>query len=84
LFVKILSLQPSKTIFIREIDEELWPTDEFGEYLVESDADIERICEGKGSALFPLTDPDARIRKFKQLKDGEKYDVFTRYRRFYR
>jgi superfamily II DNA or RNA helicase len=46
---------------------------------VECDADMEKIYENKGSALYKITEPKKRITKFKQLKDGETYGVFSRY-----
>ena len=47
--------------------------------VVESDADMEKIYEGKGSALYLISEPKKRLTKLKQLKDGEKYGVFSRY-----
>jgi hypothetical protein len=46
---------------------------------VEGDADMKEIYEGKGSALYLITDPAKKITKFKQLEDGQKYGVFSRY-----
>ena len=43
----------SKTIFIQDIDEECRPIDSFTEFVVENDADLKQIFEGKGSALQP-------------------------------
>jgi hypothetical protein len=83
LFVKIIPATQdpiaSKTIYIRDIDEECKPLDTCTEVLVECDADMERIYESKGSALYLITEPKKRLTKFKQLKDGEKYGVFSRY-----
>ncbi|KAI8896917.1 hypothetical protein BC833DRAFT_658974 [Globomyces pollinis-pini] len=78
-YVKILS----KTIFIQDIDIDRHPIDSFGEYVVENDADIIQIFEGVGSALYSLTNPNKCITKFKQLVDGEKYNVYSRYNRSY-
>jgi hypothetical protein len=83
LFVKIIPATQdpiaSKTIYIRDIDEECQPLDSYTEVVVESDADMEKIYESKGSALYLITEPKKRLTKFKQLKDGEKYSVFSRY-----
>lgn len=83
LFVKLIPASldsiASKTIYIRDIDEECRPLDSYTEVLVESDADMKEIYESKGSALYLLTEPKKRLTKFKQLKDGEKYGVFSRY-----
>ena len=83
LFVKLIPVTndsiASKTIYITDIDEECRPLDSFTEVLVESDADMKEIYESKGSALYLLTEPKTRLTKFKQLKDGEKYGVFSRY-----
>lgn len=83
LFVKIIPATQdsiaSKTIYIRDIDEECQPIDSYTEVLVESDADMKEIYESKGSALYLITEPKKRLTKFKQLKDGEKYGVFSRY-----
>lgn len=46
---------------------------------MENDADLKEIYEGKGSALYLLAEPRKLLTKFKQLKDGEKYGVFSRY-----
>ncbi len=75
LFVKL----SSKTIYIRNIDEECRPRDSFTEVVVEGDADMKEIYERKGSALYLITDPEKRITKFNQLKDGQKYGVFSLY-----
>jgi hypothetical protein len=40
---------------------------------------LKQIFEGKGSALYQLTNPKKRITMFKQLIDGEKYNVYSRY-----
>ena len=40
---------------------------------------MKEIYESKGSALYLLTEPKKRLTKFKQLKDGEKYGVLSRY-----
>jgi len=83
LFVKLIPASldsiASKTIYIRDIDEECRPLDSYTEVSVESDADMKEIYESKGSALYLLTEPKKRLTKFKQLKDGGKYDVFSRY-----
>jgi len=73
------SIASKKTIYIRDIDEECRPLDSYTEVLVGSDADMKEIYESKGSALYLLTEPKKLLTKFKQLKDGEKYDVFSRY-----
>ena len=69
----------SKTIFIQDIDEDCRPIDSFTKVIVENDADLKQIYEGKGSALFQLSNPKDRVTKMKQLIDGEKYNVFSRY-----
>ena len=83
LFVKLIpEIQDpieSKTIYIRDIDEECKPLDTFTQVVVENDADMKEIYENNGSALYLITDPKKRLTKFKQLKDGEKYGVFSRY-----
>jgi hypothetical protein len=83
LFVKVIPTTQdtiaSKTIHIRDIDEECKPLDSYTEVVVECDAHIKEIYENKGSALYKITEPKKRITMFKQLKDGEKYGVFSRY-----
>ncbi|KAJ8322660.1 hypothetical protein O5D80_008203 [Batrachochytrium dendrobatidis] len=64
-----------------DIDEECRPLDSFSKYLVESNDDLKQILEGKGSALYQLFNPKDKIIKFKQLIDGEKYNVYSRYER---
>ncbi|KAJ8322731.1 hypothetical protein QVD99_007629 [Batrachochytrium dendrobatidis] len=83
LIVKTLgsSAPAQKTIFIQDIDEECCPLDSFSKYLVENDADMEDIYEGKGSALYKLSDPKKQITLVEQLINGEKYNVFSRYER---
>jgi hypothetical protein len=68
-----------KTIFVQDIDEECRPVDSFTEVIVENDVDLKQIFEGKGSALYLLSNPKKRITKFKQLIDGERYNVYSRY-----
>ncbi|OAJ38592.1 hypothetical protein BDEG_22500 [Batrachochytrium dendrobatidis JEL423] len=75
------SAPAQKTIFIQDIDEECRPLDSFSKYLVESNDDLKQILEGKGSALYQLFNPKDKIIKFKQLIDGEKYNVYSRYER---
>ena len=85
LYVKVLQQAPlsshilSKSIFIQDIDEECRPIDSFTEVVVENDADLKQIYGGKGEALYQLANPKKRITKFKQLIDGEKYNVYSRY-----
>ncbi len=83
LFVKIIPATQdpiaSKTIYIQDIDEECKPLDSYSKFLVESDADLKEIYESKGSALYLISEPKTKLTKFKQLKDGEKYSVFSRY-----
>ena len=83
LFVKLIPVTQdsiaSKTIYIRDIDEECRPLDSFTEVLVQSDADMKEIYERKGSALYLITEPKKRLTKFNQLKDGGKYGVFSLY-----
>ncbi|OAJ42963.1 hypothetical protein BDEG_26349 [Batrachochytrium dendrobatidis JEL423] len=83
LIVKTLgsSAPAQKTIFIQDIDEECCPLDSFSKYLVESNDDLKQILEGKGSALYQLFNPKDKIIKFKQLINGEKYNVYSRYER---
>ncbi|KAI3655834.1 hypothetical protein MP638_006493 [Amoeboaphelidium occidentale] len=69
----------SKTIFIRDIDEECRPLKTFTKFLVENDAGLRGIFENKGSSLFRVSDPDKKITSFLQLEDGEKYEVHSRY-----
>ncbi|EGF76398.1 hypothetical protein BATDEDRAFT_92756 [Batrachochytrium dendrobatidis JAM81] len=57
------------------------PLDSFSKYLVESNDDLKQILEGKGSALYQLFNPKDKIIKFKQLINGEKYNVYSRYER---
>lgn len=51
----------------------------FTKVIVENDVDLKQIFEGKGSALFLLSNPKKLITKFKQLIDGERYNVYSRY-----
>ncbi|KAJ2986781.1 hypothetical protein HDV02_006571 [Globomyces sp. JEL0801] len=71
----------SKTIYIRDIDEEFKPLDSYTEVVVESDADLKEIYESKASALYLIGEPNKQLTKFRQLKDGERYGVFSRYER---
>jgi hypothetical protein len=68
------------TIFVHDIDAECVPLDSFTEVIVENDVDLKQIFEGKGSALYLLSNPKKRITKFKQLIDGERYNVYSRYK----
>lgn len=77
LFVK--PTVPTKTIFIQEVDEEYRPIESFTKATVESDADVDRIIGKKGEALYKISNPNERITKFKQIEDGEKYNVYSRY-----
>jgi hypothetical protein len=81
LIVKTLgsSAPAQKTILIQEIDAECKPLDSYIEVVVESDAEMKEIYEGRGSALFLITEPKKLVKKFKQLKDGAKYGVYSRY-----
>ena len=83
LFVKIIPLTPdpieSKTIFIRDIDAECKPLDSYTEFVVESDQQMKEIYENKGSALYHINEPKKSLTTFKQLKNGEKYAVYSRY-----
>ncbi|OAJ32742.1 hypothetical protein BDEG_28627 [Batrachochytrium dendrobatidis JEL423] len=83
LIVKTLgsSAPAQRTIFIQDIDEKCCPLDSFSKYLVESNDDLKQILEGKGSALYQLFNPKDKIIKFKQLINGEKYNVYSRYER---
>ena len=69
----------TKTIYIQDIDEECKPIDSYTEVVVECDAHMKEIYESKGSALYKITEPKKRLTMFKQLKDGGKYGVFSRY-----
>ena len=80
LFVKLFppvgqDATASKTIYIRDVGS----LDSYTEFMVESDADIKRICEAEGLALYLVSEPAKLLTKFTQLKHGEKYDVFSRY-----
>jgi hypothetical protein len=83
LFVKIIPTTQdpiaSKTIYVQDIDEECKPVDRFTEVVVENDADLRQILGSKGEALYQLSNPKKRITKLKQLIDGEKYNVYSRY-----
>ena len=68
-----------KTIFVQEIDREWRPIDSFTKVVVENDGDLKEIFEGKGSALYQLSNPKDRVTKMKQLIDGGKYNVYSRY-----
>lgn len=68
-----------KSIFIQDIDDECRPIDSFSMFVVESNDDLIRIFEGKGSALSQLSNPKDKITKFKQLIEGERYRVTSRY-----
>ena len=69
----------SKTIFIQDIDEECRPIDSFTKVVVENEADLKQIYGGKGEALYLLSNPKDRVTKFKQLIEGETYNVYSRY-----
>jgi hypothetical protein len=79
------SLEPrdqSKTIYIQEIDEDCRPIkNSFTRVLIESNDDLKQTFGGKGEALYKLSKPMDRITKMKQLEEGEKYNVFSRYER---
>ncbi|EGF83440.1 hypothetical protein BATDEDRAFT_85917 [Batrachochytrium dendrobatidis JAM81] len=83
LFVKIIPVTSdsiaSKTIYVQDIDEECKPVDRFTEVVVENDTDLRQILGSKGEALYQLSNPKKRITKLKQLIDGEKYNVYSRY-----
>jgi hypothetical protein len=64
-----------KTIFVHEID------DNFTKVVVRNDSDLKQLYEGKGEALYQLSNPKVRVTKMKQLIDGEKYHIFTQYER---
>jgi hypothetical protein len=68
-----------KTIFVQDIDEECRPADSFTKIIVEIKHDLKQIIEGKGSAFYQLSNPKDRVTKMKQLIDGERYNVFSRY-----
>jgi hypothetical protein len=68
-----------KNIFVQDIDEECRPLDSFTEVVVRKEADLKQIFEGKGSALYLLSNPKKRITLLEQLVDGEKYNVYSRY-----
>jgi hypothetical protein len=68
-----------KTIFIQDIDEKCRPLDSFTEVDIETDDDLKQIFEGKGSALYLLSNPKKRVTSMTQLIHGEKYNVFSRY-----
>jgi len=68
-----------KTIFVQDIDEECRPVDSFTKVIVENNDDLKQIFEGKGSALYQLSNPKDRVTKMKQLIDGERYNVYSRY-----
>ena len=40
---------------------------------------MKQIFARKGEALYQLTNPKKRVTKFKQLIEGEKYNVYSRY-----
>ena len=69
-----------KTIFVRDIDEECRPVDSFTEVVVENDVDLKQIFARKGEALYLPTNPKTRITKFRQLIDGETYNVYSRWK----
>lgn len=83
LFVKLIPTTQdpiaSKTIYVQDIDEECKPVDRFTEVVVENDTDLRQILGSKGEALYLLSNPKKRITKLKQLIDGEKYNVYSRY-----
>ena len=68
-----------KTIFVQDIDAECVPLDSFTKVIVENNDDLKQIFEGKGSALYQLSNPKDRVTKMKQLIDGEIYNVYSRY-----
>ncbi|CAM6081579.1 unnamed protein product [Calypogeia fissa] len=72
-------VQPQKTIYIRNVDEDLRPLLSYTEVSVECNADVTLIWEGKGSGLIKLSHLGKKLTKFDQLEDGGRYAVFSRY-----
>ena len=69
-----------KTIFVQDIDEKCRPiANQFSKFIVESDKDFRALYGTKGEALYQPGNPELKITKFKQLIDGERYNVYSRY-----
>ena len=69
-----------KTIFVLDIDGGCRPLDSFTKVIVENNDDVKQIFEGNGEALYQLSNPKVRVTKMKQLIDGERYNVYSRYK----
>ncbi len=78
LFVKTITAA-RKTIYIQDIDENCRPLARFTQFDVANDADLKAILEGRGSALYQLSNPKKGITRTDQLIDGEKYNIYSRY-----
>jgi hypothetical protein len=73
-----------KTIFVQDIDEKFRSIDSFTVVVVCNEADLQQIFGERGTALYQLSHPKKAITKFKQLIDGEKYNVYSRYEQSFR
>ena len=79
--VKVFSVisRPTKTILIRDLDWYLHPLDTYKSVQIERTQDLNQIYEGKGSGLLHVDDPSKCLTRYIQLRDGEKYQVYSRY-----
>jgi hypothetical protein len=79
LFVKLLPTTQdpivTKTIYIRDTDEDGEFTDEYVEYKIKNKEDLrDTYKDGKG--LVRLAEPKKAIVSFDEIKDGERYQVY--------
>ena len=78
LFVKLIAAIPdsmaSKTIYIRDIDDDGKFTDEYIEYEVKNHAELRDIYKN-GRGLVHLSNPKKAFVSFDKIEDGEKYQV---------
>jgi hypothetical protein len=58
--------------------------DKYHEFEIENQDDMDHFYRRVGSAFFTLENPAKKITKFKQLVDGEKYCVYSRFNQVWR
>ena len=71
-----------KTIYIRDYEFQSNLEDTFSKYSVYNDVDLKeiyRIYDGTGIGLSHISEPKKLITKYWQLKNGEKYHIYSRY-----
>lgn len=73
---KIYSIT-TKTIYVRDVDEDGKHNDEFAEYKITNDHDLKMVVQ-TGNGLTSLTDPKRVIVSFIAIVDKEKYQVHGR------